>query len=84
LRDLLASDYTPKNRSSKDKLTYCKYHVSDTCIDSVVVNAALLLTYSLLTSFIFSPWYVGFTVGVWLGIIELTIIIFIKYYQTFY
>ena len=56
----------------------------DTCIDSVVVNAALLLTYSLLTSFIFAPWYVGFTVGVWLGIIELTIIIFIKYYQTFY
>jgi hypothetical protein len=27
LRDLLASDYTPKNRSSKDKLTYCKYYV---------------------------------------------------------
>ena len=56
----------------------------ETCIDSMVVNAALLLTYSLLTSFIFAPWYVGFTVGVWLGIIELTIIIFIKYYQTFY
>ena len=50
----------------------------------MVVNAALLLTYTLLTSFIFAPWYVGFTVGIWLGIIELTIIIFIKYYQTFY
>lgn len=37
-----------------------------------------------MTAFSFSPWYVGFTIGVWIAIIQLTIIIFIKYYQSYY
>jgi heme/copper-type cytochrome/quinol oxidase subunit 4 len=36
------------------------------------------------TAFSFKPWYVGFTIGMWIAIIQLTIIIFIKYYQSYY
>ena len=37
-----------------------------------------------MTAFSFNPWYVGFTIGMWIAIIQLTIIIFIKYYQSYY
>jgi hypothetical protein len=30
---------------------------------------ALLILYSLVTAFYFDPWYVGFTVGMWIAII---------------
>ena len=43
-----------------------------------------MILYSLVTAFSFKPWYVGFTIGIWLAIIQLTIIIFIKYYQSYY
>jgi sterol desaturase/sphingolipid hydroxylase (fatty acid hydroxylase superfamily) len=86
LRDLMKSDFTPRNRSYKDKLSYCKFFPINltSCIDAVLINACLLLTYSLLSSFMFSPWYAGFTVGIWIAIVELTIVLLIKYYQTYY
>jgi hypothetical protein len=51
---------------------------------AVIVNAALLILYTVLTSVFFEPWYVGFTIGFWIAIIQLTLIIFIKYYQSYY
>jgi hypothetical protein len=51
---------------------------------AVILNEALLILYSIVTAFYFDPWYVGFTIGVWIAIIQLTIIVFIKYYQSYY
>jgi hypothetical protein len=53
--------------------------VNDNCVDSVVVNAAVLLTYSLITSFIFEPSYIGATAGIWVAIFEATLIIMLKF-----
>ena len=53
--------------------------MNDNCVDSVVVNAAVLLTYSLITSFIFEPSYMGATAGIWVGIFEATLIIMLKF-----
>ncbi len=51
---------------------------------AVVINAALLIAYTIITAFFFEPWWVGFTIGFWIAIVQLTIVIFIKYYQSFY
>ena len=48
-------------------------------IDSVAVNAAVLLTYSVITSFIFAPSYVGSTAGIWIGIFEATLLVMLKF-----
>jgi len=53
-------------------------------VDLLVANFALLTLYTILTSFVFSPWWVGFTIGMWLIVIELTLFIFIRFYQTYY
>lgn len=50
----------------------------------VIANFVLITLYSILTSLIFDPWWVGYTIGSWIAVIELTIVIFVKYYQTFY
>lgn len=50
----------------------------------VAMNIALLVFYTILTSFIFQPWWVGFTIGFWISILQLTFIVFTKYYQTYY
>jgi hypothetical protein len=49
-----------------------------------MVNMGLIVLYTVLTSFVFKPWWVGFTIGMWVAVIELTIVLFIKYYQTYY
>ena len=61
--------FTPKDKSGRDK---CSYY-------AVVVNAATLFLFSVVSSIIFAPWWVGCIVGIWIGIIELTIIMFIKF-----
>lgn len=45
----------------------------------MVVNAAVLLTYSVITSFIFEPSYLGATAGIWIVIFEATLIIMLKF-----
>ena len=47
---------------------------------AVVINAALLIAYTIITASVFEPWWIGFTIGFWFAIIQLTIVIFIKYY----
>jgi hypothetical protein len=49
-----------------------------------MMNIILIVTYTILTSIVFKPWWIGFTVGMWIAIFELTLIIFIKYYQMYY
>jgi hypothetical protein len=53
-------------------------------VAAIILNSALLILYSLVTAFAFDPWYVGFTIGTWIAIVQLTIIIFVKYYQSYY
>lgn len=53
-------------------------------IAAVVTNASLIILYTVLTSFVFEPWFIGFTIGLWVGIVEMTFLIFLKYYQTYY
>jgi hypothetical protein len=47
---------------------------------AVVFNAALLIAYTIITATVFEPWWIGFTIGCWVAIVQLTIVIFIKYY----
>ena len=51
---------------------------------AVVINAALLIAYTIITASVFEPWWIGFTIGFWIAIVQLTIVIFIKYYQSYY
>jgi hypothetical protein len=53
-------------------------------IAAVVTNASLIILYTVLTSLVFEPWFIGFTIGLWVGIVEMTFLIFLKYYQTYY
>lgn len=48
------------------------------------MHAALLLIYALLTSFQFDQWTQGPILTLWWAIFELTIILLLKYYQTYY
>jgi hypothetical protein len=46
-------------KTSRDKLTFL----------AAVLNIALLILYTLLTAAIFKPWWIGFTIGLWIAII---------------
>lgn len=50
----------------------------------MIANVGLLILYTILTSSIFQPWWVGFTIGFWIAIAQLTFVIFMKFYQTYY
>ena len=72
---MLKCGYLPTGgRTAIDKTTFW----------SVILNLALLSLYTILTSLIFSPWWVGYTIGSWIMIAQLSLIIFIKYYQMYY
>lgn len=44
----------------------------------------MILLYTLVTLSIYKPWWVGFSIGFWIGIAQFTVIIFLKYYQSYY
>ncbi len=53
-------------------------------LGAVLLNIAFLLLYNILTSLILTFWWVGYTIGSWIMIAQLTLIILIKYYQMYY
>jgi hypothetical protein len=85
LKKILCCGYLPRNKSTKDKMNFCNvFYFLTLFLVAIILNAALLILYSLVTAFSFNPWYVGFTIGMWIAIVQLTIIIFVKYYQSYY
>lgn len=42
---------------------------------SVIINAVMLVIFSLLVSFIFAKWHYGPTIGLWIGILEVSTVI---------
>lgn len=58
LRKLISCGYLPKSGSVKDKLTFW----------AVILNGALIILYTILTASVFKPWWVGYTIGIWVGI----------------
>ncbi|TNV87378.1 hypothetical protein FGO68_gene13525 [Halteria grandinella] len=73
-KKLISCGFFPRGGSTKDKLSFF----------AVILNVSLIILYTVLTSIIFKPWWVGFTIGFWIAIAQLTLIIFIKFYQTYY
>ncbi|CDW72149.1 dek1-calpain-like protein [Stylonychia lemnae] len=63
----------------KPQTTHDKFILSMT-LANIIIN----IIFMIITSSSYSPKWVGFTIGVWIFIVELAIIIFIKFYQTYY
>ncbi len=65
-------------------MNFCKKDLRFNDVVAVMLNSALLVAYTIITAFAFDPWWVGFTIGFWVAIVQLTLVIFIKYYQSYY
>lgn len=50
----------------------------------LTINFVGIIIYTLVTIWIFKPWYVGFTIGVWILLVELAIVCAKKYQQLNY
>lgn len=50
----------------------------------MAINFVGIIIYTLVTISVFKPWYVGFTIGVWIILIELAIVFAKKYQQLNY
>jgi hypothetical protein len=62
----------------------CKYRPKKLNEKSMVIallaNVITIIIYVILTAALFTPGYVGYTIGTWLLIAELSFIVFTKYY----
>lgn len=81
-----SADTCPQGKAilKKTSLLSVRSSEANLYLVSVMVNAGLLILYTIVTCASFEPWWIGFTVGFWVAIGQLTIVVFIKYYHSYY
>jgi hypothetical protein len=72
LKRIFCCDYSPK--TNRDTIAYT----------SLTFNIVCVVVYTVVASKSVDPWWVGYTVGSWVAIIELTFFMFVKFYQNYF
>ena len=68
----LCCDYAP--RTWRDQL----------CCGMLVFNIIAVVVFTIVASGSLDPWWIGYTIGSWVAIAELTFFMFVKFYQNYF